>query len=308
MSTTLHHIANLLEHDQCIGVNRQTISSIRAGTYTKNKLENVVTMMKTHGCGVSHASNIDPNRSSRLKTLPAKQFKVFKIDATHDNIFHAFLQGVSFIVNHHQVPHQKITESTKQLRRAIVESILKDKTLQNAMTRNGTIGYQNQFIDAGKRSFAVYSRKMRANAYASYTELAALSMYADMEIHIYDRAASGFTYLMRYKPKVTTAKSKKYLIRLVRSQRGRRDHFDLLIPAAFHNHQAAGFWNHVNQHIFGQRRTHTRNSPEKALELLKASNENNKTENPRNYNNLPNENKRTSNRNFSWNDSPALKR
>ena len=311
MSTTLHHIADLLEYDQCVKVSSQNISSIRAGTYPKERLASIVSLMKAHGCGVAHTTNVDPERSSRLKTLSGKKFKVFKVDSTKDNVFHAFLHGISFIVNHHQAPRQKLAESTKTLRATVVESVLKNRNLQNAMNRDITHGYHNQFAaNGGKRSFVSYSRKMRTNAFASYTELAALSRYSDVEIHIYDHTKDDFTYFMRYMPLKRTPssqKAKKYVVRLVRSRHGSRDHFDVLIPAAFHNHQSVGFWNHVNQHVFGRRRINSSNSPEKALELLHASKENSRNEDAKNFSNLPNNNKGNV-RNFSWNNSIALRK
>lgn len=310
-SSMFHHLADILEHDQCISINRQNISSIRAGTYPKDKLENLISIMKSQGCGLAHVSSTDPNKTSRLKTLSSKAFKIFKIDSTRDNIFHAFLHGVSFIVNHRPATKNKLLESSKKLRLAVVESILENKNLQNKFDKNTGSGYHDQFsaIDGGiaRRSFVMYSRKMRNNAFASYTELAALSKFSDIEIHIYDIGVKGFVYALRYGNHKNKPKSKKFVIRLVRSRKGDRAHFDLLLPTAFFNHQNTGFWKHIEKSVFGRNHGNHRNTVEKARELLKVSKENERTTKATNVNNLPNEATSGLN-NFSWNNSPSIRK
>ena len=296
-----HHLADLLESDACTSFTHQEISKIREGTMPQNKLKSIVKTMRSEGCGVAHGVTTDPSKSSRLRTLSAKLYGVYKVDATHDNIFFAFLHGVSFITNHHPASATVLRRSTKILRTKVVETVLKNDSLQNAMARDVSLTYQRQFQvrygSEGKRAFSEYSRKMRSNAFGSYTELAALSKLSGIEIHIYDKTPSGFAFIVRYTPSASSLHKKRYVIRLVR---GARSHFDVLLPNAYHAQH--GFWDKVNKNILGKLGGNAANSPQKALATLQES-KNNKING--NMNTLPNENKNKNN-NFSWNSSPKL--
>jgi hypothetical protein len=300
MTSIRHHLAELLESDRCISISSHEVSKIRNGTMSQNKLKTIIDSMKAEGCGLAHTSSIDPAKSSRLHTLSNKKYSVFKVDTTHDNVFHAFLHGMSFIVNHRPATTTILKRSTKPLRLAVVESVLKNGSLQNAMSRNTSRSYQLQFEvrhgHQGKRAYSEYSRKMQSNAFASYTEIAALSIYSGVEIHIYDSTSNGYVFVARYTPSKTTQK-KRYVVRFVR---GPRSTFDVLIPTAYHTHH--GFWDRVNKNVLGRLGGNALNSPEKALETLRRSKNN--VKNTRNS--LPNENKPKTTTSFSWNASPKL--
>lgn len=138
---------------------------------------------------------------------------------------------------------------------------------------------------------------MRSSAFASYTEIAALSRYSDIEIHVYEKGTSGFTFVARYAPTKASPKKKRYVIRLAR---GSKSHFDVLIPNAYHAHY--GFWNRVDKNIIGKLGGNAVNSPQNALAKLQHSKNNvNNWDNTR----LPNENVTAKNA-FSWNASPKL--
>lgn len=293
-----HHLAELIESDQCISVSSQNIAKIRNGTLPQNKLKSIVDEMRSEGCGMAHVATIDPAKSSRLQTLSKKQYSVFKVDASHDNVFHALLHGTSFVVNHRPASAAVLKRSTKPLRLAVVELVLKTATLQDAMSRDPSRPYHRQFLvrqgSEERYAFSEYSKKMRSTAFASYAEIAALAMYSGIEVHIYDETPSGFVFIVRYTP-TTTQKKKRYVIRLVR---GAKSHVDLLIPNAYHTHRE--FWNRVNKNVLGRLGGTAANTPETALEKLQSSKNMMK-----NAHRLPNENKNAKN-NFSWNASPKL--
>ena len=294
-------LAMLLDHDTCVTINQHDLSSLRAGTFPNKKLEALVSTMKTKKCGMTHASEIDPRKSSRLSTLPASHYATFKINGTNDGVFHAFLQGLSFLLHGHPASLSTLKSSTPKLRANIVRVVLETKHLQNAMSRDPSKPYLHQFKarsgSTNKRSYIMYSEKMQTNAFGSFTELAALSIFSHVEIHVYEKSAHGFTYLVRYKPRTKT--KKRYVIRLVQSSKNAKDHFDLLVPTPFFMHQTKGFWEHIDRTLLGKLGGNAVNSPEKALALL------NQSKNVLTHSNLPNENMVRRN-NFRWNASPAL--
>ena len=294
-----HHLAELLETERCIPVSLQEIARIRNGVISQNKLRHIVATMKAEGCGVAHSVTTHPP-----KTLSLKHYSVFKVDSSHDNVFHAFLHGVSFVLHHKPATATMLKRSTKGLRTAVVETVLKDSGLQNAMAKNESRQYQRQFEvrygSEGKRAFSEYSRKMQSTAFGSFTEIAALAIHSGIELHVYDEMAHGYTFVVRYTPNTTATKKKRYVIRLIRRP---RSHFDVLLPKAFLAHH--GFWGKVNTHVLGRLGGNTVNSASNALAKLQARKSNANDGMNGNNNRLPNENVSKKN-NFTWNNSPKL--
>jgi hypothetical protein len=141
---------------------------------------------------------------------------------------------------------------------------------------------------------------MQDTAFASFTEIAALSMHSGIEIHIYDATPRGFSFVARYAPTGPASRKRRYVIRLLRRP---KSHFDVLVPEAFRAHQNRGFWAKVDTHVLGKLGGNAVNSPENVLKRLHAAKNNARKSG--NTSNLPNENAGKKN-NFSWNSPPTL--
>lgn len=301
-------LAMLLDHDTCISINGHDMASLRSGTFSRAKLDDLVSTMQTRRCGWTHPSAIDPMKSERLKFLPRTHFKVLKIDSTRDSIFHLFLQGLSFIVHGHCASARTLKASTAAIRAKIVRLVLTTKALQNEMERDASTFYQRQFEAqsgaVGKRSYILYSQKMQRDAFGSYTELAALSRVSGIEIHVYEQRADGYAFMRRYLPGTRT--KQRHVMRVLRSPRATTvDHFDLLVQIPFLKHSLRGFWSHVNRVLLGKLGGNAINSPERALALLNESAQGRSSSNA--SSNLPNENSTAYRKNnFNWNGTPIF--
>ena len=299
-------LAMLLDHDTCIRINEHDMASLRSGTFPRAKLDDLVSTMRARQCGWTHTSAIDPKESSRLKLLPHTHFKVLKIDSTRDSIFHAFLQGLSFIIHGHCASARTLKASTAAIRAKIVRRVLTTKSLQNAMALDPSTSYQRQFETqsgaVGKRSYILYSQKMQRDAFGSYTELAALSRVSGIEIHVYEKHADDYAFVLRYLPGTRT--KQRHVMRVLRSPRATVDHFDLLVQIPFLKYSLRGFWNHVNRVLLGKLGGNAINSPERALALLNNSTTRRSSSNA---SNLPNENSTAyTKNNFKWNETPIF--
>ena len=300
-------LAMLLDHDTCISINDHDMASLSSGTFPRAKLEHLVSTMQTRRCGWTHPSAIDPQKSSRLKLLPRTHFKALKIDSTRDSIFHLFLQGLSFIIHGHCASAKTLKASTASIRAKIVRLVLTTKALQNEMERDASTFYQRQFEAqsgaVGKRSYILYSQKMQRDAFGSYTELAALARVSGIEIHVYEKRADEYAFVLRYLPGTRT--KQRYVMRVLRSPRASTvDHFDLLVQIPFLKYSLRGFWSHVNRVLLGKLGGNAINSPERALALL---NESAQGRSSSNASNLPDENSTAYRKNnFKWNETPIF--
>jgi hypothetical protein len=276
-ASLLADLAMLLEHDRCVPINDHDVTSLQSGTFPRARLRSLVTTMQKHKCGWQHATGINPKNSVHLATLPITHFKVFEIGNTKDAVFHAFLQGLSFIHHGHDAAASTLKVSTAKLRMSIVRKVLETKALYTAMSEDPSRKYRRQFEvragTIGKMAFTEYTRKMATNAFGSYTELAALSRFSGFEIHIYRKRGDEYAYEFRYKP-TNDSRKKRYVMRLLRTPRKTIDHFDLLVPTPFFKHHFRGFWDVVNRVLLGKLGGNAANSPEKALALLNQSQKN----------------------------------
>lgn len=294
------HLAELIDHERCVRLPETDMSKLRAGTYPAAKFQALVDRVRSERCGFVHSASLDPRSTSRLEKLSAKRFKIFRLEDSPDNVFHAFLQSLSFIIHGRPLPAKVLKQSTKTLRARIVDVVLRNKALQNTIDAEPSQSYHRQFEvrngNVGQRSFVQYGRRMSTNAYASYPELHAITKSTHFEIHVYDRAsgASSFTFVQRIKPSAQSH-SRRYVLRLVRRHKpSGMDHFDILIPSEFLEFSS----------VLGKRAV---NSPEKALQLLKNVKTNkNGTKNNNISANLPYEADLEANAAFSWSNSPKL--
>lgn len=273
----LTSLADLLRHDPCVKVHSDTLNLLKSGMYPANNVHQLVDKVKTHGCGVVHASSTDPSRSTRLKTLKPGDYTEVKIPQSNDSMFHAFLHGMSFIMHYKRASKASLSTSVKELRAMVVKTVLENETLHNQLKRNS--------LGAFNGSFVLYGGKMRENAAGSSVELAALARLTNIEIHIYAHGNKGYTFVKRYAPSKhsATALKKYYVIRMVQSNPN-NPHYDLLVPTFYLEHM----------HKFGKKAI---NTPDKALSVI------NKLEGA--DTNLPNENN-INNKAFSWKNSPKL--
>ena len=300
-----HHLVDLLESERCIAFSSPELKKIRNGLVPQNTLKSIVATMKAEGCGMAQTVSTHPP-----KILSSKFFSVFTVDSSPDNVFHVFLHGVSFLSKHKPATQTVLKRGTKELRVAVVETVLKTNALQTAISKNASRQYHRQFTvrrgSEEKMAFSEYSRKMRVDAFASFSELAALSIQSGIEIHVYDEIhpKGDFAFVARYVPDSKATKKKRFVIRVVRRSTG--SHFDLLLPVAYHAHMAHGFWNRVDTHVLGRLGGTAVNSPQNVLAKLQAS-KNNVKNGSENNTKLPNENV-SKNNNFSWNSSPKLNR
>lgn len=309
-------LVHMLEHEQCLRISTDDLEQLRRGSMTKPKLSSLVSRMKKAGCGTSsiHNAALDPFKSTRFNTLGNASYKVYKIDATHDAVFHAMAHGISMAMYHHPLPASQLPGVTKILREGTVDLVLKTPALQKHFRTEGSLTYHRQFhvrntASQGSVSWVAYAQKMRSSAKGSVPELRAMAMYANAEIHIYV-AAPGGGYKLSRRITPSTSKGKRYLVRLLQKS---EMHYDLLMPTALHAYQKgaskhATFWDLVDDRLLGQVPAHTINSPEKAQNLVKKSRENrNGPPNKNNTTNLPNENVMSHKKNFKWHNSPALR-
>ena len=295
MAKLQQRLADLVDHSRCVQLSQREVSQLHAGTYPPAKVHQLVDRLRSKGCGFLHDTTIDPRTSARFQKLSSKQYKPFSIDESKDNVFHAFLQGLSFIMHHHALPNDMLKKSTKALRARIVDTMLQNKNLQNAIDTEPSVLYHRQFEvqqrHTSQHSYIQYSRRMGKNAYASYPELAGLSKMTNFEIHIYDPYAKGsYIFAQHIRPTLSRSPSKRYVIRLLRKRNDAGvDHFDVLLPVAFIDHAGP----------LGKKVV---NSPEKALRLLESTRSN---KNKNTNHNLPSE-ANTSETSFSWSNSPKL--
>jgi len=295
MAKFQQRLANLVDHSRCVQLSPREISQLQAGTYPRAKVHKLVDTLRSKGCGFLHNTTLDPRTSTRFQKLSNAHYKPFIIDESKDNVFHAFLQGLSFIMHHHAVPSDILKKSTKALRARLVDTMLQNKNLQNAIDAEPSLVYHRQFEvqqrQSTQHSYIQYSRRMGKNAYASYPELAGLSKLTNFEIHMYDPYGKGsYIFAQQIRPTLNHTPTKRYVIRLLRKRNDTGvDHFDVLIPVAFLNHAGP----------LGKKVV---NSPEKALRLLESTRSN---KNKNTNHNLPSETNNT-NEPFSWSNSPKL--
>lgn len=296
-------VADILEHYDagCISITKSNINALRSGVYPKSKFEELVRIMKTHGCGMALSGSRNPSMSVSLQKLSKEHYFVYPIDRDNDNVFKAVLQGLHF-VSHHK-PFRVIPKKTiKDLRRHVVETVLGNPGLANNVLKTSLGGYLKQFANGLDDSPLVkYQKKMQENAFGSYAELDAMAKLTHAEIHIYTEHQRSYVFQKRVQQSHINQRKRRFIIRLLQSGDGK--YFSLLLSKPFFEHQYHGFWKGVNTVALGRKGTLRDGNLEKAVELFQASKNNNKR-----GKNLPNASpQRSQNTNsFNWNESPKL--
>jgi hypothetical protein len=267
MSNLRNYLADLLEHDmntrKCVKTDSETIRKLRSSNFHSiSNLRQLVEEMERCNLGLEQRER---NHEKPGRSLKRSLYAVFDPDTEFsgpDNVFNAFAQAYSFLKFKVPLPPAKLPAIVFELRKLVVDKILKSPELQAKILSFPIQSYIKQFetdaslpkhlSNAGlsKFSWRKYKQRMESRnserAYASTVELEALvGLSGDIKAVLYKQQDGCFVLKGSFP---CDTKRRRNVLRFLHIENAGSPILKVIISKAIHDYKNR-FYNVAKSHL-----------------------------------------------------------